>query len=263
MAAGALLGAAAVGMWVIGVLRDGADSTEASDRPGFILETPCLRRDATAGIGEPIGGGRAAERCGPTSGAGDLDVGTAAPGGVGKQASGRPRTGRATPGSSVAGMDAASTTTTAAGDQGPSGGSTTTTIIGLRERNAPRLSGLRAGGEVPDGQDRIFDDAACGVTSTAVEAVVIDQSRISSVTLYWSFPGAGGQETGSRPMVLSENRATGVLGAFPPGTAPGASSVVIRWWVEAVDANGNVGRADAPDGSEPLSDDERVVLADC
>lgn len=166
-----------------------------------------------------------------------------------------------------ASVGADTTTTTSGRDaQAPTTASTTTTTSGevrLWERNPPEVSQLRAGGEVPDGSDEIFDEPACGATSISVEAVVADQSAIRSVTLHWSFAGNSGQVSGSTPMQPAAGRYMGVLGSFPPGTAPNATSVSIRWWVEARDKNGNVGRADAPDGSGPLAVDERVTLVDC
>lgn len=145
------------------------------------------------------------------------------------------------------------------------GGTTTTTTGELRlwDRDAPEVGQLRAGTEVPDGPDEIFDDAVCGRTAVTVEAVVVDRSPIRSVTLHWGFDGAGGQVAGSAPMHLSGSTYVAELGAFPRGAAGEGAAVTIRWWVEAIDKPGNVGRADAPDGSDVVVSDERVSLLGC
>lgn len=144
--------------------------------------------------------------------------------------------------------------TTAAPGPGP------TTAPSGPDRVGPVVSQLRAGGELPDGPDRIFERHACGPTSIGVEAVAVDSSGIASVRLHWSFPGRTGPVNGSVPMQRSGGRYRATLGAFPAGAAPASGSTFIRWWVEATDTAGNTTRAFAPD--DPPAD-ERVELASC
>jgi hypothetical protein len=127
------------------------------------------------------------------------------------------------------------------------------------ETDPPHLTGLRAGGELPDGDDRIVEDAGCGgPTTISVEARAFDSSGIRSMTLYWSFAGASGPVTGSRTMTDSGGLAQATFGPFPAGTAP-AEGVQITWFVEATDRAGNTTRAHAP--ASPS--DERITLARC
>lgn len=149
------------------------------------------------------------------------------------------------------------------GAAGPGTTTTTTGEVRLWDRDAPEVRQLRAGTEVPDGPDEIFDDAACGRTTVTVEAVVVDRSPIRSVTVHWSFDGPGGQVAGSAPMHPSGGAYAGELGPFPDDSAGDAAAVTIRWWVLATDKPGNVGRADAPDGSDAIVPDERVSLRRC
>lgn len=136
--------------------------------------------------------------------------------------------------------------------------STTSTTVPSADQSPPQISGLQAGGEVPDGPDRIFDGAACGPTSIGVQAFVFDWSGIRSVTVYWRFQGRHGTVSGARAMQTSNGAYRAVIGPFEPGTAPPAGAVV-DWWVEALDGAGNVGRANAP--SSPS--DERILLSSC
>lgn len=137
---------------------------------------------------------------------------------------------------------------------------TTSGRVPSAEHDPPYIGQLRAGGEIPDGPDEIFDDAACGATSIRVEAVAFDQSGIRSATLYWSFAGAHGPVVGSKPMAPSGGRYRAVFGPFPPGTAPGGTGVLVAWWVEATDNAGNTARADAPASA---GHDERIQLSHC
>ena len=121
---------------------------------------------------------------------------------------------------------------------------------------------------MPDGTDEIFDGGSCGRTSTAVEAVVADQSSIRAVTLHWRFVGSRGTVAGSSPMrpvagKASADRYSGTFGPFSADTVSSGPSILVQWWVEAVDKNGNVGRAEAPDGSGGVGGDERITLSDC
>jgi hypothetical protein len=131
------------------------------------------------------------------------------------------------------------------------------------DQSGPSITGLRAGDEVPDEHDQIFDDG-CGATSIGVAASVLDASGIRSVHLGWHFearPDADGRrrvESGKTEMYRSAGRWGARLGAFERGLAP-AGSVVITWWVDAVDGFGNVSRVYAPDSP----DDERVTLSPC
>jgi hypothetical protein len=131
------------------------------------------------------------------------------------------------------------------------------------DQSGPSITGLRAGDEVPDAHDQIFDDA-CGPTSIGVAATVLDGAGIRSVHLGWHFearPGADGRrrvESGKTEMYRSAGRWGAQLGPFERGLAPTAS-VVITWWVDAVDGFGNVSRVYAPDSP----DDERVTLSPC
>ena len=115
----------------------------------------------------------------------------------------------------------------------------------------------------PDAHDQIFDDA-CGPTSIGVAATVLDGAGIRSVHLGWHFearPAADGRrrvESGKTEMYRSAGRWGAQLGPFERGLAP-AGSVVITWWVDAVDGFGNVSRVYAP--ASP--DDERVTLSPC
>lgn len=216
----------------------------SSFRPGEILPSNC----AEAGVVRPIGDGLA------PPGHGRHQQGSAS----GRSA---PATGRPTHRAGPTGHTATAAPPAGQTDQPP--GKTTTTELRLQERNPPEVSQLRAGGEVPDGPDVIADDPACGSTTIPIEAVVIDQSAIRSVTLHWGFEGGNGPVTGSTAMQASAGKYIAVLGPFPKGTAPHGASATIRWWVEASDRHGNMGRADAPDGTGSLGDDERVSLGGC
>ena len=189
----------------------------------------------------------------------DLEAEPVGTGGAGAPGSGRAtatlvRTGRATSTAS------SPTPTTQPGSATP--GPTSTTQPGSSpspsESDPPDLSGLRAG-ELPDGDDRIFEDGACGgPTTISVEALATDESGIRSVTLYWSFDGASGSVTGATPMSHSGTVARATFGPFPRWTAP-EGGVQITWFVEATDGAGNTARAYAP--SSPI--DERVTLSPC
>jgi hypothetical protein len=181
-----------------------------------------------------------------------------------------PKTGRpvvlsANSGSGGGARGATTTTSRSAGESPPSTTNrpeqeTTTTTTPGPDRVGPSIYQPMAGGELPDGTDRIFDGPACGPTSIAVEAVVLDPSGVSSATLYWSFPGRNGQVSGSRLMERSGTKFHSMLGPFPAGTAPVSGSTLISWWIEATDTAGNTSRANAPHGPEG---DERVELASC
>lgn len=214
------------------------DTRRSGDREAAVADLfPTDGAPATTALeGEPRG----------TSGAGTAS---------GRPTATRASTGRAT---STAGRQTPGTEPEAA-----TPGSTSTTQPGSSpppssESDPPDLTGLRAGGEVPDGDDRIVEDGCDGPTTISVEALALDSSGIRSVTLYWSFTGASGPVAGSRAMTHSGNLARATFGPFPPGTAP-AAGVQITWFVEATDGAGNTARAYAP--SSPT--DERITLAPC
>lgn len=131
--------------------------------------------------------------------------------------------------------------------------------LGGADRSGPAMSQLRAGGEVPDGQDRVFEDGGCGPSSIPVEAVVIDPASVRSVVLHWRFDGRDGTITGSKPMYRSAGKYVAAFGPFAPRTVPGGS-VIVDWWLVATDGLGNSSRADAPNNAQV---DERIELAGC
>ncbi len=86
-------------------------------------------------------------------------------------------------------------------------------------------------------------------TST-VRASVTDPSGVGSVTLHWSFDGAGGPVTGSRPMTLQGGTYQATLGPFPATTITTLiGQVTVGWSVTAVDGAGNVRTVAAPPGA--------------
>jgi hypothetical protein len=148
-------------------------------------------------------------------------------------------------------------------DDAPEPGGPDTPAANPLDQSGPSITGLRAGDDVPDAHDQIFDDA-CGPTSIGVAATVLDGAGIRSVHLGWHFearPGADGRRlvvSGKTEMYRSAGRWGAQLGPFERGLAP-AGSVVITWWVDAVDGFGNTSRVYAPDAP----DDERVTLSPC
>lgn len=187
--------------------------------------------------------------CATTAAAGGLAISTGngssgAPSGSGAAAPrGSQRSGQ--PATTIAPTATTTTTTTA-----PTGGG---------ETDPPDISGLRAGDELVDGPDQIFDGDACGPTAIAVEALAVDSSGIRSVTVYWSYSGVKGAVTGSTAMQATAVKHRAILGPFPAGSVPGGASVPLTWWVEATDNAGNTARADAPTSPS----DERITLSSC
>lgn len=93
-------------------------------------------------------------------------------------------------------------------------------------------------------------------TST-VRASVSDPSGVTSVTLLWSFTGAGGTVSGSRPMTLQGGAYQATLGPFTATTINTViGSVDVNWSVTATDGAGNTRTVAAP----PAAD---VTLHNC
>ena len=97
-------------------------------------------------------------------------------------------------------------------------------MVALRVERSPEIGGLSA-------TPRQIFTGPCGDTTALVEAVVTDESALSSVTLQWS--------GGSVPMTQRGRRWSESLG---PATSPGT----IPWTVVATDARGNTASASGP-----------------
>jgi RNA polymerase sigma factor (sigma-70 family) len=104
------------------------------------------------------------------------------------------------------------------------GGPARSVVVALRVERRPEIGGLSA-------TPRQIFTGPCGDATALVEAVVTDESAISSVTMRW----AGG----SVPMTLRGGRWSAGLG---PATSPGS----VLWQVVATDARGNTASASGP-----------------
>jgi RNA polymerase sigma factor (sigma-70 family) len=104
------------------------------------------------------------------------------------------------------------------------GGPARSVVVALRVERRPEIGGLSA-------TPRQIFTGPCGDATALVEAVVTDESAISSVTMRW----AGG----SVPMTFRGGRWSAGLG---PATSPGS----VPWQVIATDARGNTASASGP-----------------
>ena len=164
-------------------------------------------------------------------------------------------------GASNADPDASGATTTTSTTTSTT--TTTTMPMRVRDHDPPEITQLRAGGEIPDGPDEIFDDSPCGATAISIEAVVVDQSALRSVTVHWTLVTPDEVVTGSARMHRDGGKHLGTLGPLPRSSAASGGRVLVRWWVEAEDQSGNTATGYPPDGSGDLGDDERVTLIHC
>jgi len=252
----AALGAVALVLAATGLLVARTDD-DGSEQPRVVDPAEVLDHDPTAPADSVVAGAPATTLSDGVLGSN----GSAADGTGGATASMRPI---AAPRSGSGSGSRPSTPTTLSSSPSTtrpsSSSSTTTTSAPSADQSPPSIGQVRAGGEVPDGPDQIFDGGACGPTSIGVQAFAFDWSGVRSATVYWRFEGSHGVVSGNRAMNRSDGLYRAVIGPFPAGTAPRGGSVLIDWWVEATDEAGNTGRADAPSSA---NDDERIQLSSC